>query len=64
MGFGLRDKDWQDPPERDDYKGVCTECKHFTPCPCGCGFGFCHYEPDEIYDGRAIIECENGEPNE
>lgn len=64
MSFGLRDKDWVDPPEREDYKGACTDCEHFTECGCGCGWGYCHYEPTELYDGSVFIECESGEPNE
>lgn len=41
MSFGLRDKDWIDPPDNEASRMICNECSHWCECPCGCGCGWC-----------------------
>ncbi len=54
MSFGLRDKDWVDPPEQPPR--FCGErCDRFSPCPCGCGWGMCDDSGEYVQEGW---ECE------
>ena len=59
MSFGLRDADWVDPPDPEEYDGTCTQCIDFTECPCGCGWGYCDSDTGEIYQGEDC-SCPDG----
>lgn len=40
MSFGMRDRDWIDPPEPETFRAYCEDCNHFHECPCG-KHGYC-----------------------
>jgi hypothetical protein len=53
MSFGLRDRDWVDPPEPETFRAHCGDCTHFHECPCG-KHGWCD-AAEEFVDPSEVV---------
>ena len=64
MSFGLRDRDWVDPPDPETFDAHCRDCTHFHECPCG-EHGWCD-AAGEFVDGDAVVrvggDCDEFDP--